>query len=320
VSRERITVVGTFAVTELLGIEDSGLTGYGQQLRNVDQVVGNDAVIVARLSAMRGLRVTCILLNPTVSDLELARNDLPTVVVRAITPVSGGLSRSWALERADGSRHWLFSRLPEPVGAMDVPSTDYLYLDAYPELLSYLTAALPADLGRLVRAGVASVDSRIAGDDGAPETRVFVNLSANELAARAARVAALRPCVVQASGHTACSTLEEAAILARKLAALSGADFSAVTLGAEGAALATSSSVMTSQAPVRLPGRILGAGATFSACLLSALVDGADEDQLLGRAMEQTARELNAWCSQSTGRSGWIGTTVRAGRGRRPDR
>ena len=268
----RLVCFGSFSIVDLWVAE--GLFGSAPVLlgskRNT--VVGNDAVIVARELVDLGHDVTCRLLGPTEADVATASAWLRPGRVDGGLPIAGGLTRSLCLEDKGGSRHWLFSRIPAPVGTVPRISADFVYVDYYSELRPFLDK----QLAPMVDAGL----------------RVFLNLS--ELGGYGGGIPRMnwRPRVVQGSASNLdASTARE--VVCEMRDAL-GAERAALTLGGRGALLTSGDTVVeVSAPPIEAGSTILGAGAVFSAHFIEALLAAAlDDEALLRMVVARTSDRL----------------------------
>ncbi len=236
--------------------------------RWIGEVLGNDAIIVARSLLRRGLGVKCIVLNPTDSDLARLHEDLGSDRVVGIGTERGELTRSLGLEDLAGLRTWILSRVPTPRGILGEVSADFVYTDYYSELAVYLRESF-----------------------GGCELPIMVNLSDLRDPSKLPEMS-FRPTVVQASiGNK--QTTGQAKEIARQLQHATGASSAFVTQGPEGAVMACETrNVWHSKSSSRARGSMLGAGALFSSEVIDGIVEGLRGRTLLQRCVERTASRI----------------------------
>ncbi|MBO2461762.1 hypothetical protein [Actinomadura violacea] len=254
---DRIVCAGTLASITCFNVSSLILDGYGEQT-DTTSVLGNDAVITARILHARTLPASCLLLNPTTGDLAALADAEPGLPVQSAMTRPGAVTTSAVLQAADGRRYWLLPPSPPLTRPSGLPAPRalagaLLYLDLYDELeetvLPWLTAARPS----------------LAG--------LVVNLSGSRHRAKATRLAALSPSLVQASLPRAVSA-QALAQAAGKLRALTAAQHVIVSAGPHGFALCDRCGTYQ-HTPIRqVSGAALGAGAALSAGACAALLHG----------------------------------------------
>ncbi len=188
----------------------------------------------------------------------------------------GPVTASTVLQTPTGQRHWLLPPPTTPREPLDLAGAQWLYVDLYDEIEDYLIDQLhkhPADADR----------------------RLIVNLSSSRPLDKARGLADLRPFLVQSSHHGP-GTLPDAAAALRDAASSS---YAVATAGPAGAALASATGRHLTTPRSTKPKVRLGAGAAFSAGLVSAALAGADEQGLLDAA----AHSATAWLTEEPGGS-----------------
>jgi len=269
--KQQIVCVGTFAIVDLWSVRNNGHIPYMSLGQWGGSVVGNDAVVVAQRIKHEGMAVTCILIQPTDADLQVARRAVGAKVV-GVGTCPGMLTRSLCLEDADGSRRWVVSRHVRPSGDLEIHGAAILYLDYYPELRGFLNRAT-----RQVRAG---------------HSCVFVNLSDISSIAGVPRLP-FTPTVLQASIGTVRPS-KEAFRLCSQLRERTGAEYVFGTRGYHGAVLDTPAGRWSSKCTVGAKVGVLGSGALFSAEVIAGLSRGLKGQELLELVVRNTAASLQA--------------------------
>ncbi|MEU8804761.1 hypothetical protein [Spirillospora sp. NPDC048819] len=276
---QTIVCAGTLSAITCHSVDSLVLHGYGEHA-DTTTLLGNDAVIAARLLHTSGEPVSCLLIDPTEADVDALRKAAPGLRVRATGRRSGPVTRSAVLQTSDGQRYWLLPPIPTTPGPLSVePDTarTLLYVDLYDEVeeavFTWLAASTPS--------------------------RLTVNLSGSRRDTKAARLAPLRPLLVQASLPYAASpaALQGAA---HKLRSMAYATYAVVSAGPRGFTLTGPDGTWH-----RTPGRIitgpaLGAGAALSAGLLAGLAHGASGADLVDTANNRVTAHL---CEKTGGAS-----------------
>src|SRR6266511_797211 len=207
------------------------------------------------------------------------RSGCGTPAAMRVEPVDtrpGPVTASTVLQTPTGQRHWLLPPPTTPREPLDLAGAQWLYVDLYDEIEDYLIDQLhkhPADADR----------------------RLIVNLSSSRPLDKARGLADLRPFLVQSSHHGP-GTLPDAAAALRDAASSS---YAVATAGPAGAALASATGRHLTTPRSTKPKVRLGAGAAFSAGLVSAALAGADEQGLLDAA----AHSATAWLTEEPGGS-----------------
>ncbi len=268
-TKKQIICVGTMAMVDIWYIRTKLNMPRSSCGRWDGGLVGNDAVIVAHHVKHEGIAVGCILIQPTNTDLELARR----MIGREVTGLDicqGTLTRSLCIEGTHGSRNWIMSRRFNPSGNLEACDAAILYLDYYPELRKFLNRST-----REIRKGHSSV---------------FVNLSDTSAIADLPRLP-FTPTAVQSSIGTSGSKMK-AFQLCSQLRERTGAAYVFVTMGHLGAILETSDGRWYSKPPVASEANILGSGAIFSAEAMIGLLRGMKGQELLDHIVKSTAMSL----------------------------
>lgn len=125
----RVDLVGTVAqVTRSLSLSSVGTS------RVVEEVLGNDAVIVARILDSAGDACTLYVINPTMADLVVLQKNIPSV---KIVPVgeeeATAVTTSTCVEDSRGRRSWTLSRTPALHDAIPALVAHRIYVDLYQE-------------------------------------------------------------------------------------------------------------------------------------------------------------------------------------------
>jgi hypothetical protein len=251
-----IVCAGTLSQITCYCVRSLDLDGYGEPAAAYT-MPGNDAVVAARLLRAAGTPAACLLLGPTDSDVAALLAAEPSLPVLTAGLRPGSLTTSAVLQAADGHRYWLLPPrhpgdipLPEPESATGA----LVYADMYDELEDAVTGWL------------ATV--RPSG--------LIINLSDSRHTEKAARLAPLRPLLVQAAVPHATSG-RAIARTARELRKLACAQYVLVSAGPRGFTLAGPAGQTWTRMPPR-PARepVLGAGAALSAGILHALAHRSD--------------------------------------------
>jgi len=260
-----IVCAGTLSQVTCYYVRSLTLEGYGEPVTS-RTVLGNDAVMVGRLLSAAGTPAACLLLSPSNSDVALLRATAPDLTVLTAGLRQGMVTTSSVLQAADGRRYWLLP--PAQPGTMPTPRTvigPLVYADMYDEfedtMIAWLTAARPSGL--------------------------IVNLSGSRHREKAARLAPLRPLLVQAAtSHVRSGTAVPQA--ARELQSLARAEHALLSAGPLGFALTGPGEQIWTRAPeVPLsPAPGLGAGAAVSAGLLHGLAHGLNAGALADTACD----------------------------------
>lgn len=261
-----IACVGTFAYVTSYRVNGLVLAGYGETV-DTHTMIGNDAVIVARLLARRGLHVRCILVDPTVADIGIVKSLAPPnmdVDVDSTDMRAGCATTAAVLQTDHGDRYWL---LPQPPGldrrrSIQLADSRLVYADLYDELESWLISQL-TQLGTGVH--------------------LIINLSGSGHTRKAQLICKLRPFVVQASVRSPV-TPTELTDTAKRLRVAAGAECAVVTAGACGASLSIASDCYFSVSTNISQIMHLGAGAAFTAGLVEAVIEGDSWHDTLHRA------------------------------------
>jgi hypothetical protein len=131
-----IVCAGTLARITCYNIRSLTLVGYGEPTASCT-MLGNDAVIAARLLHSAGTPAACLLLGPSRDDVAVLQAEEPGLTVVTAGLRSGPVTASAVLQAADGSRYWLLP--PHPTGnhSLPVPETatiPLVYADMYDEI------------------------------------------------------------------------------------------------------------------------------------------------------------------------------------------
>ena len=268
--RPRVELVGTFCEVAMWYVADQPDQPFAVSGEWRGTILGNDAVIAARHLDSRGCSLHCQLLDPTQQDQTLVRTLLAPTQVSFVGASAGTYTRSLCIESASGVRSWVFSRIPCPLEPLAATSAEIVYADFYPELRTRLETDLP----------------RILCSDAC----AYINLGvlASPLPSLPTKGAIVQGSL---SSHL---LREDALAFVDAMRKTCDAQCAIVTLGSAGAAMAISGGVWHYAPSKRLSGSILGAGAVFSAEVVLSMLEGLDGEELLVKAVESTASELNA--------------------------
>ncbi|MBE1530370.1 hypothetical protein [Actinomadura algeriensis] len=267
----KIVCAGTLSYITCYNIASLPPCGYGEHAHTT-ALLGNDAVIAARLLHAASEQVSCLLLDPTEGDIDALRQATPGMEVRAAGRRPGPVTRSAALQDAAGQRYWLLPptpAAPKPPFPPPAAAEALLYIDLYDELEEPVLALLA---------------------EWAPN-RLIINLSGSRHSAKSARLAALRPLLVQASLPNAAAPAALTGA-ARKLRSTAHASYALVSAGSCGFTLAGADGTWL-RTPVRIvSGAALGAGAALAAGALASLAHGIGGAELADAAARGAAAYL----------------------------
>lgn len=270
-SRWQIECIGSYSDVSLWQVERAvgngsvGLGTWGGSL------AGNDAVIITQELRKRGFHARCHVLNPTVADMRLLEAVLGNDGVVAVGCEGGERTRSLCMEDLSGRRSWVFSRLPAPTTDLEGIGSDIVYVDCYVEFVEYLNAQL----------------QRLRQD----RKVLFLNLSTLTPSSDFPRLN-VKPDVLQASISSAFGP-EEITEVGSRLFESTRAERIFITMGARGAALVMRNATWQHASRLVVPKSVLGAGALFSAEIISGLLAGIDQRELLEQAVDRTASLLH---------------------------
>ncbi|MFI0354260.1 hypothetical protein [Actinomadura sp. 9N407] len=270
---QTIVCAGTLSAITCYRVASLLLDGYGEHAEAMT-LLGNDAVIVARLLHAAREPVSCLLIGPTDGDERALGDAAPGLEVRTAGRRSGPVTRSATLEATDGRRYWLLPPAPPTPDPSPLPppvAGAWVYVDLYDELEDTVIAWL----------------ARWA------PSRLVVNLSGSRHSAKSARLAPFHPLLIQASlPHTYPAAALEGA--ARKLRSAASASYTLVSAGPGGFALAGPAGSWQRRPQQIVTGTALGSGAALSAGAVAGLAHGADGADLADAAADSVAAYLGA--------------------------
>lgn len=253
-----LCTAGDLCWLTILSVPRIPLPGEVTPVKGRERLLGNDAAVVSLLASRLGLRCCLLATNaiathdglPLLDTLHQEGVDISLVNTQnSITPTTFFLSRVDSDERA-----WLVEDYAFHTSSADLfPAAKFFYIDIYEEHMEQRLALLQQWSQR--------------------DAHCLVNLSASHLATKIkllARIPSIDTLQIRGNG-----SVDEARVWGRQILQDCHARAALITLGSAGAVLVEQQNAYHIPAEPIQPLRTIGAGASFAAGFLHALIQGA---------------------------------------------